>query len=145
MDFNFPPHEILKKGGGNMKSKNEQLNRKLEKEKKIKQEMNRVKKLYKDLPKEKVKILEGLIADASFMKIELEEKREYLINNGTTELFEQGPQSFTRERPEFKVYKDLQKLYSNVMKQLIDLMSDKEKKEETDELIEFLRKGKIKK
>ena len=48
-----------------MKSKREQLkdefSNKIEKEKKIKQEINRIKKLFKDFDKEKSKTLEGLI------------------------------------------------------------------------------------
>lgn len=127
-----------------MKIKNEQLFEHLEKEKKIKQEINRVKKLYKDFPKEKLKVIEGLINEVAFMKISLEETREDLVKNGMTELFVQGSQEFNRERPEVKIYTTLIQRYSNVMKQLIDLLPPEEKKEEKDELLEFLSKGKLK-
>lgn len=125
--------------------KNEQLSQKLDKEKKIKQEINRVKKLYKDFPKDKVKALDGLIQEAAFMKISLEEMREDLLVNGLTEIFEQGSQKFDRERPQVKIYTTFMQRYSGVMKQLIDLLPEEEKKEEVDELLEFLKKGKIKK
>ena len=125
--------------------KNEQLFQKLDKEKMIKQEINRVKKLYKDFPKDKVKALDGLIQEAAFMKISLEEMREDLLVNGLTEIFEQGSQKFDRERPQFKIYTTFMQRYSGVMKQLIDLLPEEKKKEETDELLEFLKKGKIKK
>ena len=125
--------------------KNEQLFQKLDKEKKIKQEINRVKKLYKDFPKDKVKALDGLIQEAAFMKISLEEMREDLLVNGLTEIFEQGSQKFDRERPQVKIYTTFMQRYSGVMKQLIDLLPEEKKKEETDELLEFLKKGKIKK
>ncbi|WP_122639848.1 MULTISPECIES: hypothetical protein [unclassified Romboutsia] len=128
-----------------MKIKNEQLLQKLEKEKKIKTEINRLKKIYKDFPKEKVKVLEGLIQEAAFMKISLEEMREDLLTNGLTEIFEQGSQSFDRERPQVKIYTTFMQRYSRVMKQLIDLLPEEEKKEEADELLAFLSKGKIKK
>ena len=126
-----------------MKIKNEQLNQKLDKEKKIKQEINRIKKLYKDFDKDKIKVLDGLINDAAFMKISLEEIRSDLVNNGLTELFTQGSQEFNRERPEVKIYTTLIQRYSNVMKQLIDLLPQEEKKEQKDELLEFLQKGKL--
>ena len=125
--------------------KNEQLSQKLDKEKKIKQEINRVKKLYKDFPKDKVKALDGLIQEAAFMKISLEEMREDLLVNGLTEIFEQGSQKFDRERPQVKIYTTFMQRYSGAMKQLIDLLPEEEKKEEVDELLEFLKKGKIKK
>lgn len=117
--------------------RNEQLERKLEKEKKIKQEINRIKKNYKDLEKEKVKTLDGLLNDAGFLKVSLEEVREVLLKEGLTEVFEQGEQRFNREKPEVKIYKDFLKLYANVMKQLIDLMPVDVKGMELDELAMF--------
>lgn len=128
-----------------MKIKNEQLLQKLEKEKKIKPEINRLKKIYKDFPKDKVKVLDGLIQEAAFMKISLEDMRDDLLTNGLTELFEQGSQKFDRERPQVKIYTTFMQRYSGVMKQLIDLLPEEEKKEEADELLAFLSKGKIKK
>ena len=75
------------------------ISEQLEREKKIKQEINRIKKLYKDLAKEKIKVIEGLITDASFMKLTLQELREDLLMNGFTELYENGSQVINRERP----------------------------------------------
>lgn len=116
----------------------------LEREKLIKQEINRIKKIYKEFPKEKVKVLEGLITEASFMKTALEELREDIVKNGYTELFEQGEQAFNRERPEVKIYTNFIQKYTVCMKQLIDLLPAEEKKVESDALIEFVKKGKIK-
>lgn len=118
------------------------ISEQLEREKNIKQELNRIKKLYKEFPKEKSKVLEGLITEAAFMKNALEELRIDLVKNGYTELFEQGEQAFKRERPEVKIYTNFLQKYSVVMKQLIDLLPSEEKKVETDALIEFIKKGK---
>ena len=120
------------------------ISEQLEREKKIKQEINRIKKLYKDLPKDKVKVVEGLITEASFMKLTLQELREDLFKNGMTELYETGPQAVNRERPEVKIYSTMIQRYSNVMKQLIDYMPEEKKKEEQDELMQFLSRGKKK-
>lgn len=132
-----------------MKSKVEQLKeqfeKNLDKEKNIKQEINRIKKLYKDFPKEKLKVLEGLINESAFIKISLEELRDNLLKNGFIEVFEQGEQRFNRERPEVKIYTTFIQRYSNVMKQLIDLLPVEVKKEEADELLAFLNRNKIKK
>ena len=131
----------MREKGGLFLSISEQL----EKEKKIKQEINRLKKLYKEFDKDKAKALEGLINNAAFMKVTLNELREDLIRNGVTELFEQGEQSFMRERPEYKVYSTFIQRYSQVMKQLIDLLPVEEKKVEEDALMDFVKKGRIKK
>ena len=132
-----------------MKSKVEQLKEQfekdLDKEKNIKQEINRIKKLYKDFPKEKSKVLEGLINESAFIKVSLEELRDNLLKNGFTEVFDQGEQRFNRERPEVKIYTTFIQRYSNVMKQIIDLLPVEVKKEEADELLEFLNRNKIKK
>ena len=55
------------------------ISEQLEREKKIKQEINRMKKLYKDLSRDKVKVVEGLINEAAFMKLTLEELRDCLL------------------------------------------------------------------
>lgn len=128
-------------GGGLFKIIYEQL----EKEKKIKQEVSRLKKNYKDLEKEKVKILNGLVNEAAFLKISLEETREILTKEGLTEIFKQGKQEFERERLQVKIYLNFMKLYSNVMKQLIDIIPSDMKQEEEDELIKFIKKGRLNK
>ncbi|HFL3159133.1 TPA: hypothetical protein ACG3JU_003533 [Clostridioides difficile] len=128
-------------GGGLFKIIYEQL----EKEKKIKQEVSRLKKNYKDLEKEKVKILDGLVNEAAFLKISLEETREILTKEGLTEIFKQGKQEFERERLQVKIYLNFMKLYSSVMKQLIDIIPSEIKQEEEDELIEFIKKGRLNK
>ncbi|AQS03513.1 hypothetical protein CLBEJ_02350 [Clostridium beijerinckii] len=139
-DNNFPPNEILKIGGGIFLSISEQL----ERDKKIKQEINKIKKIFKDFQKDKTKVLEGLINEAAFMKVSLEDTRADLIKKGLTELFEQGEQSFNRERPEVRIYTTFMQRYSGVMKQLIDLLPVEVKKQESDTLMEFIKKGKLK-
>lgn len=121
------------------------ISEQLEREKKIKQEVNRIKKLYKDFEKDKAKVLEGLINQAAFLKITLEDLKEDLLKNGLIELFEQGEQCFNRERPECKIYSTFMQRYSNTMKQLVDLLPVEVKKEEEDSLTKFIKKGKIKK
>lgn len=120
------------------------ISEQLDRDRKIKQEINKIKKIFKDFPKDKIKVLEGLINEAAFMKVSLEDTRLDLIKNGLTELFEQGEQSFNRERPEVKIYTTFMQRYSGVMKQLIDLLPVEVKKQESDALMEFIKKGKLK-
>lgn len=127
-------------GGGIFLSISEQL----EKEKKIKQEVNRLKKIYKDLDKDKSKTFDGLINNAAFIKITLEELRENLSRHGYTEIFVQGEQCFQRERPEVKIYTTMVQRYTQVMKQLIDVMPPGKKEEENKGLESFMNKRKSK-
>lgn len=75
------------------------------------------------------------------MKITLAEIRQVLLEEGTTEWFEQGEQKFKRKHPSVDIYTTMVNRYSNVMKQLIDLLPPEEKKEEVDSLMQFVKKG----
>jgi len=112
-----------------------------EKAKKIKAELTRLKKVFKDLPEDKRKIVDGLIQEAAFMRATLEETREIIDREGVIELFEQGAQRFLREHPATKVYASLVNRYSAVIKQLIDLLPDSKGADNgADELMEFVKK-----
>jgi len=112
------------------------------KEKAIKTEITRIKKLYKNLSKDKIKVLEGLLNEAAFMKITLIELRENILDEGVTELFEQGLQTFDRKRPVVDIYSTMVNRYANVMKQLIDMFPEEPKKEELDDLMKFVKNSK---
>lgn len=116
----------------------------LEKEKKIRAEKNRIAKIYKNnnLDKDIIKVLEGLISDAAFMRVAIEETKAELIKNGMMEKFKNGSQVFWRERPESKVFLNFMKQYSSTMKQLIDLMPVGVKEEEQDKLLQFFQSRK---
>ena len=111
-----------------------------EKEKRIKRELNRLKKIFADLPEDVKRVADGLIQEAAFMRVTLEETRAVIDHEGIIERFEQGAQRFLREHPATKVYASFVNRYSVVVKQLIDLLPATEKgKTEADELIEFVK------
>lgn len=116
----------------------------LEKEKKIRAEKNRIAKIYKNINMDKdiTKVLDGLISDAAFMRVSLEEVKQKLIKEGLMEKFKNGSQEFMREKPEAKLFLNFMKQYSNTMKQLIDLMPVQVKDEEQNELLQFFQSGK---
>lgn len=118
------------------------ISEQLEKEKKIKQEVNRLKKIYKEIEKDKVKTFDGLINNAAFLKVTLDELKENINKNGLTEWFEQGKQRFLTERPQVKIYTTMIQRYTQVMKQLIDVMPEEKKEEEENELSAFMAKRK---
>jgi len=112
-----------------------------EKEKRIKREEARLKKIFADLPEDRRRVAEGLVKEAAFMRVTLEETRAVIDREGVIERFEQGAQRFLREHPATKVYASLINRYSTVVKQLIDLLSDGEKgKDEADELMAFVKR-----
>ena len=112
-----------------------------EKAKKIENELTRLRKVFADIPEDKQRIADGLMQEAAFMRVTLEETREIIDREGVIERFEQGAQKFLREHPATKVYASLINRYSAVVKQLIDLLPDGEKsKDEADELMAFVKR-----
>ena len=113
-----------------------------EKQKQIKKEITKLRRLFKNLPKDKQKAAEGLLHEAAFMKATLEETRHIIDQEGILEHFEQGAQKFLREHPATKVYNTMINRYATVCKQLFDMVPDPEAgKQAEDELMAFVKKA----
>lgn len=110
----------------------------IEKNKKIKKELNRLKKLFKDLPENKKKISEKLIDNAAFMSISLEELKKDIITYGVKETYVNGKDQFGfKESIESKTYNTMIKNYMNIIKQLNDMLPQEKKIDEKDEFDKF--------
>ena len=111
-----------------------------EKDRQTKKEMLKLRRLFKNLPKDKMKAADGLIQEAAFMKVTLEETRHVIDQEGILEKFEQGSQKFLREHPATKVYNTMIQRYATVCKQLFDMIPDPEAgKQAEDELMAFVK------
>lgn len=115
---------------------------KIDKDKLIKKEMQKLNKFFKNIPKEKQQMIEGLKQQAAFMYATLMVLQEQINNDGAVEWFEQGKQKMFREHPAAKVYNSMIKNYSSVIKQLLDMLPQEEKKTTEDELLAFIKKAK---
>lgn len=113
-----------------------------EKQKAIKKEMQKLRQLFKNLPKGKRQAAEGLIQEAAFMRVTLEETRHIIDQEGVLEVFEQGSQRFLREHPATKVYNAMIQRYAVVCKQLFELLPDADQlKQAEDELMAFVKRA----
>lgn len=110
----------------------------MEREKRIKKEENRLKRIFHEVEENRKKTVEGLIKRAAFMRVSLEEFEQDLNKNGFTERFQQGEKQepYDRKRPVADLYNTMNTSYQKIIKQLTDLLPEGEDKE--DELIEFL-------
>ena len=114
-----------------------------EKEAQIKKEIKKLKRLFENLPKDKQRAAEGLIQEAAFMRVTLEEIRHIIDQEGIIEHFEQGAQKFLREHPATKVYNTMIQRYATVCKQLFDMIPDPDAgKQAEDELMTFVKRSK---
>lgn len=99
-------------------------NKYLDKEDRISKEIKRINKICKEIPKDKKTALEGLIKRSAFMRIMLEDLEEDLNINGYVEMFSQSENAdpYERKRPASEIYNTTIKNYSNVCKQILDLL-----------------------
>lgn len=110
----------------------------VEKNKKIKKELNRLKKLFKDLPENKKKISEKLIDNAAFMSISLEELKKDIILYGVKETYANGKDQYGfKESIESKTYNTTIKNYMAIIKQLNEMLPEEKQINEDDEFIKF--------
>lgn len=115
----------------------------LEKEARIKKEIKKLRQLFKDLPKEKQAAADGLIQEAAFMRVTLEECRFIIDQEGVVERFEQGRQFFQREHAATKVYNTMINRYAAVCRQLFDIIPAGEAAQKAeDELMAFVKRAK---
>lgn len=114
----------------------------LTKEDRVKKEINRLKRIYKEMPKDTLMVVEGLIVEAADLRVRLEDIRKDLDENGYDEMFSQSDnqEPYERERPAARRYIAMNKSYQTIMKQLGDYIPKKplEPKEQSDGFNEFI-------
>jgi hypothetical protein len=102
----------------------------LDKDGRVNKEIKRLKRIYKDLPKDTLMVVEGLIVEAADLRIRLEDIRKDLDENGYDEMFSQSDNQdpYERERPQARRYISMNKNYQSIMKQLGDYIPKPEPK-----------------
>ena len=102
----------------------------LTKEQKIKKEIARLKRVFKDLDKNKLQTVESLIKNAAFMAVSLEELQEIINAEGYVVEYQNGEnQKGTKQSDEVKPHIAMTKNHAAIIKQLTDLVPPEKKKE----------------
>lgn len=114
----------------------------LTKEERINAEEKRLRRIYKDLPKDTRAIIDGLIRRAAYMRITLEDYEKDIDENGYMEMFSQSDKTdpYERERPVARLYNSMTKNYQSAIKQLDDKLPKAEIKAVDDGFDDFVRK-----
>jgi len=106
----------------------------------IQAEIDRIKRLFKNIEEDKLSLMEGLIKRISFLQVTLEDLEADINNHGTIEEFSQTANiKYDRERPAAKMYNNLIKNYTTCTKQLIDMLPKKEAVQQ-DDLAKFIKR-----
>ena len=100
----------------------------LEKQRRIKKEINRLRKLFKDIDENKKKLVFTTIDDVAFMTITMQDLRENIVREGTTCTYKNGENQYgTKQSPDAQLYLQLSQKNTQAMKILVDCLPKTEK------------------
>lgn len=96
------------------------------KDERVKSEVARLKRIYKDVPKEHMKLVEGLVIQAARLRVLLDDMWDDIKENGDIEMFSQSDKTepYERERPVARLYNSRDQSYQRIMKQLSDFFEE---------------------
>lgn len=109
-------------------------------EEKIEEKKKKTKRLFRDLPSERMQFAEGLIYQFAVTTVTLERLVEEVNGGDVIEDFVQGAQKIRRENPALKSYNTTIKSFTALSKALLDLLPEKSQKQAGEELMSFASK-----
>lgn len=92
------------------------------KRRKINAERKRLEENFGEIDEKKKKIVDGLIDECAFMRVELQELRERIVKDGVEDEMQQGQYSITREAPYVRVYHTMLQRYTTATEKLTGLL-----------------------
>lgn len=106
-------------------------------------EIARLDTIFQDIPEEKRKIAEGLIAQAARLRILLDRAWEDIQANGDTEMFSQSANAepYERERPVARLFNTRDKNYQTTIKMLIDMLPEGAEVDPANDILKFALTG----
>jgi hypothetical protein len=105
----------------------------------VNREIARLTKLFKDIDRNRRLTAKGLIEEAAYMKITLQELKVEIDTYGPIDEMPQGEYSILREHPALKAYNTMVQRYTNIIDKLTNLHPKEVKVvEEDDGFNEFI-------
>jgi hypothetical protein len=104
------------------------VNLPVDRDERVSAEIKRLRRFFKDMPKQTRDIADGLIVQAARLRILLDDMWNDIAENGDTERFSQSENTepYDRERPVARLYNARDKNYKDVMRTLVDLVPEKD-------------------
>lgn len=114
----------------------------LDKDKRIRRELNKFRKFIKDLELNEKNMAMNMVSELAFMKVTLEDLKKEVNDNGVVTEMPQGDYSITRENPALKSYNTMIQRYNSTLKQLDEFIKTilGNKGQDVDMLGQFLQK-----
>lgn len=101
-------------------------------------ERKRLREVFDEIDEKRKTVVEGLIDEAAFMRVTLQDLKQDIKEHGESELFSQGNQEpYLRERPNSKKYDARNTSYQKIIKLLLDELPKGQKRGGGDEFDDF--------
>ena len=111
----------------------------MDKDKRIKKEIERLSKIFQDLSKEKKDTVASLVRNAAFMTVTLDDLQNKMNQEGVVSEYQNGANQWgTKKSPEVEIYNTMIKNHCAIIKQLTDLLPKEPPKVEDDGFDEFV-------
>lgn len=93
-------------------------------DKAVEEEITRLKQIFKNAPKDRLEVIDGLIIQASRLRVMLDYMWLDIQKNGDYAMFSQSDKTepYERERPIARLYNTRDQSYQRVIKMLADLI-----------------------
>ena len=91
-------------------------------EERIQEEVKRLESVFEDVDADKREAALGLIEEAAFMRITLQDLKEEINEKGTVDIMPQGEYSIRRQSPEVQTYNTMIQRYNTTYKELFNLL-----------------------
>lgn len=106
----------------------------LEKKEEIEKERKRIQKEFKNIDKNKLKLLKSLIDDVAFMSVTMRELQERISRDGTVTTYKNGEHQYgTKQSPDSQLYLQMSAKHSAAMKILLDALPKQVQPEAKDD------------
>ena len=114
----------------------------LEKKRRIKREVSRLKRLFAKIDDNKKKLVFTTIEDVAFMTITMQDLREQIVKGGTTVKYKNGENQYgTKQSPDAQLYLQMSQKQTQAMKILVDCLPKQEKPLQRDDGFEDFVNG----
>lgn len=111
----------------------------LEKTKRIKKEMARLKRLFREIDDKKKKLVYTTMEDVAFMTVTMQDLREEIIRDGTTATYKNGENQYgTKQSPASQIYLQMSQKQTQAMKILLDCLPKKDIPKKEDDFDDFV-------
>lgn len=108
---------------------------KITKETRIKQELERLAEIYRELPENKLALVIPLLENAAFMKITLEDLQESINRNGCSEEYKNGENQYGKKAAaDLQAYNSLIKNYNTISDRLEKLLPPEQRESRLEAL-----------